>query len=274
VVALGANIKTLTTSPLGKKVIGADKPFDATRKLMKVLIPGDALPITDKTLKPLEPVMNRLERVTVVATYENNWPPPIAVYLEGAIDEAEFVKAATSYSEAENKPFSTSKIGDRKLIVVDEGSTKIHGIQVHKSLYLVATSRKLIDDVLDKHAGKKKGTLQPVRADWLKKARPAETPLWLALGEVEDVGGLNGVITIALKDDAEFRLEAVSKDERSAKTIKEVLDYAVDFVNRTDRPQGKLWAAARVAVTLDGLTVKAAGAIPGKLLAEDYAKQK
>src|SRR6266487_5345853 len=96
--AFGVDIKGITTSPLGKKVIGADKPFDATRKLVNVLLPNEVFPVTEKALKPLETVANRLERVTVAGNIESGGKLPIAIFLEGEIDEDDYVKAAEGFA--------------------------------------------------------------------------------------------------------------------------------------------------------------------------------
>ena len=97
----------------------------------------------------------------------------------------------------------------------------------------------------------------------------------LAVGQMKLLEGLKGgVATIALKDDAEFRIEVECDKEELATTVKQALGWLVDYVAQERSPQAKVWNAARIAVTQDGTTVTATGRIPGKLLAEEYAKRK
>ena len=273
--AFGLDIKAITTSPLGKKVIGDDKPFDASRKLLRVLFPEQVFPITDKALKPLETVTNRLERVTAVANVtRGNWPPPIVVYLEGEIDEAEYFKAAEAMTKLESKQFKTEKHGERKLFIVGTDRTAIHGLRVSRSLFLVATSRDLIDEVVEKHAGKKRAKLQTTFLTHLKKVNPAETPIWLVVGGIEVFDGLSGIATIGLKDNADFRMEVACEKEDMARSLETGLRHVVEYLTQSQTPQAKLWDAARITARREGTTVTAIGSIPGKLLAEEYAKHK
>jgi hypothetical protein len=273
--AFGIDVKAITSSPLGKKVIGSDKPFDATRKLLKTLFPSQVFPITDNALKPLETVTNRLERITAIANVtRGNWPPPIVVYLEGEIDEEEYFKAAETIAKQESKPFKVEKLGERRLFIVGNDQTTIHGLRVSRSLFLVATSRDLIDEVLEKHAGKKRAKLQPTFLAHLKKVKPAETPIWLVVGGMEVIDGLSGIATIGLKDDADFRMEVACEKEDMARSLETGLGHVVDYLTQSQTPQAKLWDAARITAKREGTTVTATGSIPGKLLAEEYAKQK
>jgi hypothetical protein len=273
--AFGLDVKAAMNSPLGKTVIGDDRPFDATRKLLKVFFPEEVFRLTDKTLRPLETVANRLERVTVVGDLDFRGRVPIAVYLEGAIDEDEYVKAAEAIAKAENQEFATEKLGDRKLIVVGKDFQAVYGVRVSESLFLFATTRELVDEVLDKHAGKKKASVQKALAAALKKVKPAETPVWLVVGEMEILKGVTGgVATIGLADDAAFRMDVACDKEEMAATIERVLKSGVDYLAQSKTPQGQLWDAARITVKRNDLTVTAAGSIPGKRLAEEYAKQK
>jgi hypothetical protein len=274
--ALGINVKGITSSPLGKTVIGKDKPFDATRKLLKTLFPEDILPLTDKALAPLESVTNRLERVTVVGDVGGGrGRPPIAIYLEGAIEEAEYFKAAESLAKDQNEPFTTEKHGDRKLFVAGKEGQQLFGLRVSPSLFLVATTRELVEEVLDKHAGKKRATVQKALAASLAKVKPAETPIWFVIGEIQVLRGITGgVATIALKEDADFRMEVICDEDKMAGFVARILEQGVDYLTRAMTPQGKLWNAAGIAVKRDGMTITASGSIPGKLLAEEYGKRK
>ena len=273
--AFGVDIKGITTSPLGKKVIGNEKPFDATRKLLHVLLPNGLFNFTEKSIKTLETVANRLERVTVAGSIENTGKQPIAIFLEGAIDEDDYVKAAEAFAKAEGKPFTTEKLGERKLLVFGDGNSMAYGLRVSPSLFVIVSQRELLDEVLDKHAGKRKAKVQAGLLNWRKKAKPDETPLWLAVGEWKVLEGIKGgVATIALKDDAEFKIEVECNQDQLATTLKGAFDGIVTYFAREQTPQAKVWNAAGIKVKQDGTTVIASGSIPGKLLAEEYAKQK
>jgi hypothetical protein len=275
VFAFGVNVNGIATSPLGKKIIGDDKPFDATRKLLKVLLPQDVFPVTEKSIQPLEAVANRVNRVTVAGNIEIGNQPTIAIFLDGEITENEYVKAAEEFAKAENKPFSTAKLGDRKLLILGEGDSTAYGLLLSKSLFVIATSRVALDEVLEKHAGKRKAEMQPALAEWLKKAKPTETPIWAAVGELKLLEGIKGgVATITLQDNADFRIVIVCDKEELAKTLSTVLEHVVQYFDRESSPQAKVWKAAGIKVQRDGKTVTAAGSIPGKLLAEEYGKQK
>ena len=165
-------------------------------------------------------------------------------------------------------------VGDRNCSS-EQGPLPVYGLSLTKSLFLLATDRKLIDEVLDKHAGKRKTTTQKELAEVLKKVKQTETPIWLVVGRMEllsDVSG--GIATIALKDDADFRMEIVCDKEHTATSLGRALKGGVEYLARAQTPQGKLWDAAALTVLWDSATVTMTGSIPGKLLAEDYAKQK
>lgn len=273
--AFGVNVKGIAASPLGKTVIGDDKPFDAARKLIKVLIPADVFVFTEQSLKPLETVANKLDRVAVAGALFDGNPPPIVILLEGTIDEGEYSQAAAGYAKAANKPFATEKRGDRTLLILGGENERTYGLRVHESLFVIATDRELIDEVLDKHAGTRKAKMQPALAGWLKKAKPAATPLWLTVGEIKNGDGLlGGVATITLNDDAEFRIEVGLDKVENAATIKTALEWLVAYIENEKSPQAKVWRAAAITVKQDGTTVRAAGRFPGQLLIEEYAKQK
>ena len=275
VFAFGVDIKGITSSPLGKKVIGTDKPFDATRKLLNVLLPDDVFPVTDKALKPLETIANRLERVTVAGNIDGGGKLPIAIFLEGAIEEDDYIKAAEGFAKAEDKPFKTEKLGERRLLILGDGNSQAYGLRVDKSLFVIASQRELIDEILDKHAGKRKSKVQTSLIDWQKKAKPGETPMWLVVGELKVLEGIKGgVATILLKDAAEFRIEVSCEKEELTTSIKNLFVSLVDHFAREKTPQAKVWNAAGITVKQDGTTVSATGSIPGKLLAEEYAKRK
>jgi hypothetical protein len=274
--ALGVNVKGTTTSPLGKKVIGTDKPFDATRKLLRVLFPDDLFTPTKEKLQPLEAVANTLDNVTVVGSvFGEDGPPPVVVFLEGSAAEGEYLKAAEGFAKAEGKPFDTDKLGDRTLFTLGRNGDTIYGVRVADGLFVLASRRELIDEVLDKHAGRRKAKVQQPLLDWIKAANPAETPIWLAVGEIKNLDGVHGgVATIALKDGADFRIEVRTGREDLAASVKQLGDVVVNYFKESDTPQGKVWNAAGLAVKQDGTTVTMTGRFPGKLLADEYAKQK
>jgi hypothetical protein len=269
-------------SPFGKKVFGDDKPFDAARKLLKVLFPVEgALPVEGEAGKAIAAVANRLNRVTVAGVVGPNGEH-FAVYLEGEITEDDYVRAAEQLAKLSNSAFKTEKLGGRKLLVLGEGDGATYGVRLSDSLFVVVyRKRDLIDEILDKHAGKKKAAIDKLLAERLKTVKTAETPVWLAIGALklehtgfaEDLSGLVG--TIALKADADLRITGECATEERARKAKDTLDVLLVFLPQIgEESQHRVWKAAGIKVKQDGKTVTATGRIPAKLLAEEYAKQK
>jgi hypothetical protein len=278
-VALGIDIRGVLNSPLGKKVVGDDKPFDAARKLLKVLFPLEgALPVEGDTGKAIAAVANRLNRVTVaVEPKDGNF----VIYLEGEITEEAYVRAAEQLAKFSNREFRTEKLGERKLVVVGEGRGMVYGLRLSEALFLITNQRELLDEVRDKHAGKKKATIDKLLAERLKTVKTAETPVWLAIGELkiggpaavaDDLSGLVG--TISLKADADIRIVGDYATEEQARNTKGTLAGLLGFLPFFGEAQGKVWKAADIKVEQDGKTVTATGSIPAKLLLDEYAKQK
>jgi hypothetical protein len=275
VFALGIDVKGITTSPLGKKVIGDDKPYDATRKMLRVMFPDDILPVAEEAAKPLAQVANKLERATIVGHLFTGGKPKVVIFLEGEIPEDDYFKAAEAIAKAEMRAFQTEKLGDRKLMVIGEENRSLFGLRVSQNLFVIATERELIDEVLEKHAGEKKASVQKGLSDRVAKVKPAETPIWLAVGQMKDVLGIEGgVATIALKADADFRIEIDCNKEQVATDLERGLQLVVNYLAEAQTPQGKVWHAAGIKVTRDGNTVVATGSIPANLLITEYAKQK
>lgn len=275
VFAFGVNVKAITSSPLGKKVIGTDKPFDATRKLIDVLLPKEVFSMTEKSLQSLETVANRIERITVAGSIEPGNPIPVAMFFEGTVEEDEYIKAVKSFAMAEDKPFSTEKLGDRQLLVFGGMERRTYGIALNKSLFVIATQREMIDEVVEKHAGKRKAKVQAALIEWIRKAKPAGTPMWLAVGELKVLEGIKGgVATITLTESVEMRMEVVCNAESLAATITSVLQQVVEYFKQERSPQAKVWNAAGITVKKDDRTVTVSGSIPGKMLAAEYSKRK
>src|SRR5262249_4837933 len=111
--------------------------------------------------------------------------------------------------------------------------------------------------------------------DSIKRAKPGETPIWIAIGEIPDVQGITGTVaTITLKEDADFRIEVGCDKEEMAGQVKSLIELVVDYLEKSKTPQAKVWKAAGIVAKQDGKTVIATGSIPGKLLIDEYAKQK
>jgi hypothetical protein len=199
----------------------------------------------------------------------------MAVFLEGEIGEDEYFKAAEAIARAENKGFATERLGERRLFIVGKDRLPYYGLAVNRSLFLLATDRALIDEVLDKHSGKRKAAPQKELSVALKKVKPTETHIWLAVGRMEILAEVTGgTATIALKDDAEFRMEVHCDRDETARSIGQVLESAVRYLARAKTPQAKLWDAASLTVWQEGTAVLMTGNVPGRLLAEEYARQK
>jgi hypothetical protein len=282
-ITLGIDIKAVMASPFGKKVFGDDKPFDAARKLLKVFFPVEgALPVEGEAGKAIAAVANRLNRVTVAGVIGPK-DELVAVYLEGEITEDDYIRAAEQLAKLSSSAFKTEKLGGRKLMILGEGAGATYGVRLSDSLFLVVyRKRDLIDEILDKHAGKKKATIDKLLAERLKTVKTAETPVWLAIGDLKIAGGgdflndLSGLVgTISLKADADLRITGEFATEEQAKKTKGTLEGLLGFLPLIGgESQQKVWQAADIKVKQDGKTVTATGSIPAKLLAEMYAKQK
>src|SRR5262249_15431539 len=113
-------------------------------------------------------------------------------------------------------------------------------------------------------------------AAMLQRVKPAETPVWLAVGTIDNLKDLNsGLATISLADDAVFNLEANCADEKAANMAEDVAKFAVKYLeNNATTPQGKVWGKAGLAVKRNDTTVTVTGRIETKVLVEEYAKVK
>jgi hypothetical protein len=279
-VALGIDIRGVLNSPLGKKVVGDDKPFDAARKLLKVLLPLEgALPVEGDVGKAIAAVANRLNRVTLALEPNDG---RFVIYLEGEITEDAYVRAAEQLAKSSNRAFTTEKLGERKLVIVGEGAGTVYGLRLSEALFLITARKELLEEVLDKHAGKKTAAIDKLLAQRLKTVKTAETPVWLAIGDLKIAGGtdfvndLSGLVgTISLKADADIRIVGNYDTEDQARKTKGTLEGLLGLlplIGGDDR--AKVWNAADIKVKHDGKTVTATGSIPAKLLTDEYAKQK
>jgi hypothetical protein len=277
-ISLGIDIKGVMNSPLGKKVFGDDKPFDAARKLVKVFLPLEGvLPVEGDEGKGVAAVANRLNRVTVaVEPKEGRY----VIYLEGEITEDDYARAAEQLAKFTNREFKTEKLGERKLLIVGEEGRRVYGLRLSDALFLITSHRDLLDEVLDKHAGKEKAAIDKLLAERLKTVKTAETPVWLVIGDLkiehtgfaEDLSGL--VATISLKADADIRIAGDYLTEGRARKTKDTLEALIGLLSFLGEEQGRVWQAAKIRVKQDGKTVTATGSIPAELLAREYAKQK
>lgn len=266
---LTVDIAKAVGSPLGKKVIGTDKPFTATRKLVSVLLDDGALKFPDAAQNHLAEVANKLDRVTLVVAMKPNGPLSVLVFFEGANTEGDYIKAVEGYAKAEDDKLEIEKRGERKLLSLTK--SRLRGASVNKSVFVAADKADLLTEVLDKADGKQKASDNKLITDAIKQAKLADTPIWLVIAH-EQLG--TGVATITLKDDAEIRLEYRAAGMDFTQTVKDALATEFLRMSKRDTRQGRLWAAADLTVKIDDKAVIATGKFPGKLLAEDYAKQK
>src|SRR5262245_10986306 len=106
VFALGIDVKGIMASPLGKKVIGTDKPFDATRKTLALIFPERILPVPADATGALAAVANKLDRVTMAGYLGDSAAESGAViFLEGGATDEEYAKAAEAIAKAGEKKF-------------------------------------------------------------------------------------------------------------------------------------------------------------------------
>lgn len=280
VAAMGIDIKGVMNSPLGKKVVGDDKPFDAARKILKVLFPVDGLlPVEGDAGKAVAAVANRLNRATIAYEPKNNG---FVIYLEGEITEDDYLRAAEELAKSSMREFKTEKLGERKVAVVGEGGGTVYGLRLSEALFLIVYRKELLDEILEKYAAKKVASLDKLLVARLKTVKTAETPVWLVIGELKVEGGasplndLSGLVaTISLKADADIRITGDYATEEQAEKTKGTLNGVLPLLQLIgEESQMNIWQAAKIGVKRDGKTVTAAGSIPAKLLAEHYAQQK
>lgn len=232
----GVHIKGIMNSPLGKKVVGTDKPFDVSRKLLGLKLLGilseaadvvtllPSLPFDGEAVTPVAVVANKLERVTVVVTRKLD----SVIFLEGEIDEVEVTTAAKAIANVSRQKFRAGEVGDRKLVVLEAGETgATFGTKVNKSLFVIASTRDQVSGVLTRHDGKGKSKLSKPLTTALGKVKPAETPVWLAAGGTLNVFGETTIplvtVAVELADDVDVRHNVECSDEEESKRTEEQL---------------------------------------------------
>ena len=246
---------------------------------------GLVLPVEGRAGEAVAAVANKVERVTIVRRIgKEGW---FAIYLEGDIDEDEYVKAANAYADDKLTVVDTEKLGDRRLLKLAT-LAPIYGLRVSKSLFVIVTKRNLVDEILDLHAGKKKaGVVDKLLVERLKTVKPADSPIWLATGDLEkteivDFSALSGLVaTISLKNNADFQFEVNAAT--AGRTVEargylmgtlESVILAPLFGISAKEEWEEVCKAAGMKVKQDGKTVTATGSIPAKFLIDKYAKQK
>jgi hypothetical protein len=270
-IAMGIDVKAIYDSPLGKKVVGKDKPFDVARNLMAMIFSKNESESFFKSIEPLEPLINRLERISLAGDSSS---ATVCFFLEGDIGDAELTRTTEAFAELAKLSFNTEKIGDRKMLIVGDRS---YAVRVNKSLAVFASSRELLSEILDQHSGNRKAKPQPALLERLKRIKPAESPIWLAMGELKtfNLGIAGSVGTISFDADAEIRLEVSLVSEEKAKDVESVLKEGHELlISWLKEPAKSLWQAADFKAKQDGKMVKVTGKVSGAKLAEEYAKLK
>lgn len=270
-IVVGVDVKAVMGSPLGKKVVGADTPFEAARKLLKVLFDLQGiLPLGGDATKPITVVANKVQRVTVVLNAELE---TATIFLEGEIDDGEFAEAGKAVAKVLDKQFREWEVGgNRKALVLDKGAPADRtwgwfAARVNKTLLVISSKRDVVTTALSRYDGERKGRLPPKLADALRKVDPRKTPFWLVAGEIPEGSILPAVsllaATLSLADDADIRVEVEGKNGDWAKRWEGLLRVVSNY--------NDVWKAAAIKVVRDGTNVTAAGSIPGKVLAAKYA---
>jgi hypothetical protein len=270
-IAMGIDVKAICASPLGQKVVGKDKPFDATRKLMSMIFAGEGESFFE-SIAPLEPLINRLDRITFVgnATESN-----LGIFLEGDIDEAELARVAEAYAGSAKLSFNTEKLGNRKLLII--GDNNRYAVCVNKSLAVFASSRELISEILDQHSGKRKTKPQPALLEGVKQIKPGKTPVWLVMSEIPylRLGITRLVGTISFAADVDIRLDVTCETDDKAKELVGLLKQGHEVViSYLKEPAKGLWQSADLKAKQDDKKVTVTGKVSGTKLAEEYAKLK
>lgn len=267
--AMGIDVKAISASPLGNKVVGKDKPYDVTRKMLMMIFSNE--PVFG-SIEPLEPLINRLDRITLAGNAKES---NLGIFLEGDIDDAELTRAAEAIADLAKLSFQTEKLGDRKLLFI--GDNGYAAVRVNKSLAAFASSRALLTEILDQHAGKRKTAPQPALLEGVKKIRPEETPVWLVMGELGllNLGVKRVVGTISFAADADIRFDVTCEKDDQAKELAAGLKQGHEIViSYLKEPAKGLWQAADLKAKQDGKKVTITGKVSGARLVEEYAKLK
>ncbi len=299
VAVIGIDVKEVMTSPLGKKVFGTDKRSTVITKLASALLEsalldyllkdtlGDYLKTLDKSareklvkefvkevvkaLEPFKGLVDKIERVTIAFVPEREDSPysgplrkafgetSMIVFLEGPNSEEDYRNVLESILKALGEQLEVKKIGGRNVLPLPLGQ----GISLSKSLFVIAENQERLTDVLDRYDGKKKLTKNEQLVDAMKRVKPTDTPIWIVHGR--ESRGL-AVGTFALKDDVDFRYEYKGDNGLG--------NFLVGRVEGELDSAARLIPLAKLTVQRKGNVVTATGTIPGKRLAEEYAKQK
>jgi len=271
-IAMGIDVKAIYDSPLGKKVVGKDKAFDVARNLMAMIFSKNESESFFKSIEPLEPLINRLDRITFVgnATESN-----LGIFLEGDIDEAELARVAEAYAESAKLSFNTEKMGDRKLLII--GDNNRYAVRVNKSLAVFASSRELLNEILDQHSGKRKTKPQPALLEGVKQIKPGKTPVWLVMSEIPFLRlGITSLVgTISFAADVDIRLDVTCETDDQAKELVGLLKKGHEaLISYLKEPAKSLWQSADLKAKQDDKKVTVTGKVSGTKLAEEYAKLK
>ncbi|HJZ58512.1 MAG TPA: hypothetical protein VKE74_26455 [Gemmataceae bacterium] len=277
-IVLGVDVRAVHRSPLGKEVFGTDGPAVAARKLLTALGGPEAADDL-KALAPLDPLLDRVERLTAV-TSEGGEPPDsddLRVFLEGDFDDDALARAIEGACRRQKVPYRAEPVGGRTVHVVGEEGRRLRVFRVDEGTVAVVLTPAAVADVLDRRAGRKKSKAPTAVVEGVRAIDRAATPIWLVVGE-NRVGGRvehsRMVATVALKEDATLRVRMETPDAAAAGRCRKTLELYAGILagakdNRLLRELGE-----SASVETAGTVVTATAVLPGNSFAEVYAKQK
>jgi len=276
-IVLGIEVKAVHQSPLGKRVFGTDGPAAAGRKVLAMLFhPEDA---DDLKALAIDPMLDRITRLTFVTSDGGDRPDSDdwRLFLEGDFDEADLGRAIEAVCNRRGVPYNAETVGGRTVHVAGEKGRTHRVFRLDKTTVVVVLTPAAVTDVLDRQAGTKKSKAAKAVVDGARAIDPVATPMWLVVGEnrVGDrVDYSRMVATLALTDDVTLRIRMETPDADAADRCRQTLLLFTNlFAIAKEAPLLTALAASAKRETA-GTVVTATAALPGKTLAEEYAKRK
>jgi len=274
---LGVEVRAVYESPLGRTVFGTDRPAEAARVVLAMLLRQDDA----DALKALaiDPVLDRITRLTFVTSERGDRPDSddFRLFLEGDIDDAGLARAIEAVCNRQELPYRAENAGERTIHVAGEKGRTLRVFRVDKATVAVVRTAAAVTDILDRQAGKKKSDAPKLVVEGVRAIDRVATPMWLVVGEKrvgDRVDYTRMVATVALGDNVTLRvrMEAPDKDaaDRCGKTL--LLYTNICAMAKDNRMFTTLADSAKRETT--GTNVTATAVLPGKTLAEEYAKQK
>jgi len=247
-ILLRVNVRQILDSALVKKH-GIDKIKDLINQSNEAQQALQAL-----GLDPLKDV-----NVLTVAGPGGNDPEKGLFLIEGNFNAEKFNALAEQAAKDNPDSLKVSKIGDRKVweVTVPGAPQSLHVLLLDKNTLVAAASKAGLTEVIDRAAGKKKGTLNKNVKALLDKTSPKQSLTFIALGSalvksledapipnvdkvlplLKDFKGFSGGLTVGETIKLQFAVD--SKDAQSAKDFADKADVGLAAIQLFVRAQAK-----------------------------------